>query len=251
MYYCCGITETGNVKTHNEDAYLIGHTVVTDRAFETELRGPLIAAVADGVSGEAKGEVAARMTLELLADIRPSGRTDYKKKVMAIHEKIKRYGASHKGHENMQTTLCAVVIDSKDVPHIINVGDSRLFRMSQGRLRQLSTDQSLVQLLYSGGHMTNEQRLYSNDRNLILPVIGNTGSDPDPQIIVTEPLGYGEMILICSDGLSDYLTPGETEDILALPQRLPKRLSALAAKAVENGSRDNITVVAVSAAADR
>ena len=250
MYYCCGISDRGNIRDHNEDAFLINRKVMSKSVLESNLTSPFIVAVADGVAGEAKGEVASRLALEMLAGVRRFGKTDYRKKVMDIHNKLKRYGKSHRNHENMQTTLCALAVDSKGRHQLINVGDSRLYFMRGGYLRQLSTDQSLVQVLYSEGHITAEEKFKHINRNLILPVLGSTSSDPAPQVVPIEPMQYGDTILICSDGLSDYLTKGEIEEILAMPLKLPKRLSKLVDAAMENGSPDNITVLAVSSIDD-
>ena len=69
MYYCCGITSQG-VMPHNEDAFLIHKTVITDGALEAKLAPPFLLGVSDGVSGEASGEVASRQCLNLISSIR-------------------------------------------------------------------------------------------------------------------------------------------------------------------------------------
>lgn len=250
MYYCCGITDTGCVREHNEDAFMINRTVMSDNNLESSLKGPFIVAVADGVAGEADGDVASKMALKMLSDIRPTKRTDFKKKIMDIHRKLRKYGEKHRRSSNMQTTLCALAVDEKGSHSVINVGDSRLYRMRNGCLKQLSTDQSLVQMLYANGRISYEERLYHKNRNIIFPVLGNNSSDPEPQVIPIEPMEYGDLILICSDGLSDYITKGEFEEILSLPLKLPKRLAKLTETAMKNGSPDNITVLAVSQLAE-
>lgn len=248
MYYCCGMSDRGRVRDHNEDAFMINRTVMTAETLETSVRGPFIAAVADGVAGEAKGELASKMALKLLSGVRPAKKTDYRKKILDIHRHIRKYGITHENSSNMQTTLCALAVDSDGRHYAINVGDSRLYRMRGGNIKQISTDQSLVQMLHGNGNITSEEKLKSLNSHIILPVLGNTSDDPDPQIIPIEPIEYGDLILICSDGLSDYLSAGEFEEILALPAKLPKRLSMLIDRALQNGSPDNITVLAVSCA---
>ena len=66
MYYCCGLTDKGAVCEINEDAYLVGGIVMDHAQTECDLKAPFIAAVADGVGGEDAGEIASKMTLELL-----------------------------------------------------------------------------------------------------------------------------------------------------------------------------------------
>ncbi|MGN0665240.1 MAG: PP2C family protein-serine/threonine phosphatase [Huintestinicola sp.] len=248
MYYCCGISDKGSVKEHNEDAFLINKIVLSKAQMESDMKPPFIAAVADGVSGEASGEVASRLALELLSGIRYNSRVKLRPKVMGIHTKLKKYGSTHAGSANMQTTLCALAVDESDNAYVINVGDSRMYRYRSGCLKQLSTDQSLVQLLYEQGKITREEQKHHAQRNIIFPVLGSLDDDPDPQIRRI-PCGIrrGDIIIICTDGLSDYITMGEFEEILEMPMRLSKRLGRLVETAIKNGSTDNITAVGISA----
>lgn len=249
LYYCCGITDKG-VRQNNEDACLINKTVLdkADKAqMESDIRPPFIAAVADGVGGEAAGEVASRLALELLSSVKFGRRVSLRSKVMNIHGKLRRFGMTHAEAVNMQTTLCALAVDEDGRAYAVNVGDSRLYRFREGAICQISTDQSLVQLLYEQGKITREEQRTHAERNVIFPVLGNIADDPDP--VVTEIEGgirSGDLIIICTDGLSDYITRGQFEEILSLPMRLPRRLRMLVDAAIENGSPDNITAVGVS-----
>lgn len=246
MFYCCGITDTGTVREHNEDAFLIGKTVKTGKSTERTVKPPVIAAVADGVGGEASGEVASKMALSLLAAVKPSPKTDYEQKILAIHAALQKYGVSHK-RSNMQTTLCALAVEADGRAVMINIGDSRLYLYRGNKIKQLSRDQSLVQVLYEQGHIANEERHGHSQKNVIFPVLGNLSEEPKPQISeIDGGLVHGDIVIICSDGLSDALTTGEFEEILAQPKKLPKRLSDMVERAMRNGSRDNITAVAVT-----
>lgn len=246
MYYCCGISEKG-VRQNNEDAYLINKTVLDKAQMESDIRPPFITAVADGVGGEAAGEVASKLALELLGSVRYGRRVCLRSKVMNIHGKLRRFGMTHGETANMQTTLCALAVDEDERAYAVNVGDSRLYRFREGAIRQISTDQSLVQLLYEQGKITKAEQRTHSERNVIFPVLGNIADDPDPQVTEIEGgIRSGDLIIICTDGLSDYITPGQFEEILALPMRLPKRLRMLVDAAIENGSPDNITAVGVS-----
>lgn len=250
MYYCCGITDKG-VRQNNEDAYLINKIVPDKAQMESDIRPPFITAVADGVGGEAAGEVASHLALELLSSVRFGKRVSLRSKIMTIHTKLRRFGLTHGGTLNMQTTLCALAVDEEERAYAVNVGDSRLYRYRGGVLQQLSTDQSLVQMLYEQGKITREEQRTHAERNVIFPVLGNIADDPDPQITEIEGgIRPGDLIIICTDGLSDYVTPGQFEEILALPMRLPKRLRRLVDAAIENGSPDNITAVGLLAAND-
>ena len=247
LYYCCGISDKGAVREHNEDAYLVNKIVLSQAQMESDVSAPFITAVADGVGGEASGEIASRMALELLSGVKFGKKVDLRAKLLAIHAKLRRYGITHGSSANMQTTLCALAVDENGRAFVANVGDSRMYRCRGGIIRQLSTDQSLVQLLYEQGKITQEEKKTHAQRNVIFPVLGNISDDPDPMITEIEGgIKKGDIIIICSDGLSDHITAGEFEEILALPMRLPKRLRRLVDTAIDNGSTDNITVVGVS-----
>lgn len=245
MYYCCGITDNG-IMDHNEDAYLIGKQVLTSGSLNTMVSAPFIAAVSDGVSNEKCGELASSKCLEFLKDIQFSSRTDLKKEVMNVHEKLKDFSSKDKTTENMQATLCAVAIDENEVIHTINVGDSRLYRYRRGNIKQLSRDQSLVQMLYEEGSITAAEKKSHVHRNIIFPVMGNMKSMPKPDIKNhREIMKYGDVILICSDGLSDYVSCSDMEEILERPTNLTNRLQKLVKLAIDKGSKDNITIVAL------
>ncbi len=246
VFYCCGITDKGTVRENNEDAFLINRLVMFSAEMESNVSAPMVAAVADGVGGETSGEIASRLALELFSDLKPNPKTDYEKKVLSVHRSLQRYGITH-NTENMQTTLCALAVDSSGNAVMINVGDSRMYLYRGGRIKQLSRDQSLVQMLYEKGYITGEQKQRHAGKNVIFPVLGSLAEEPQPQIERIEGgLVHGDVIIICSDGLSDSLTNGEMEDILARPKKLPKRLADLVSRAIANGSSDNITVVGVT-----
>lgn len=246
MFYCCGITDAGTVRDHNEDAFLIDHKVMTSSQTECHIKAPLFAAVADGVAGETSGEVASGLALKLLSSFKPSERSDYEQKILSVHNDLRKYGISHKT-ENMQTTLCALSVEPNGRAVMINAGDSRMYLYRGGRIKQLSRDQSLVQLLYEQGHITPEQRINHSRKNIIFPVIGNLVQDPEPQIEeISGGFVHGDIIMICSDGLSDHVTLGDMEEILALPKKLSHRLADMVERAKSGGSDDNITVVGIT-----
>ncbi len=245
MYYCCGITEKG-VMPHNEDALLIGRHVMTAGMVEQNIKPPFIMAVSDGVSGENAGELASVMCLEGLRDI-----SDYRKSqlhggIMAIHEKLAEYSRNDEESRNMQTTLCGIAVDENRRIAAFNVGDSRLYRFRSGTLSQLSRDQSLVQLLYEEGTITREERKTHVHRNIIFPVLGNIKDTPRIDVEEIEGgLEYGDVLLICSDGLSDTLSTIDIQEVMEYPKSLLKRLEILVNMALEKGCTDNISVAAV------
>lgn len=245
MYYCCGVTEKG-VMPHNEDALLIKDTVMDAGSSEQNVSGPFIAAVSDGVSGERSGELASKMCLEMVRDIEYSSDVKLDEALLAIHHKLAEYSRSDPDMHNMQATLCGIAVDEKNSILTFNVGDSRLYRFRGGRIKQISRDQSLVQLLIDEGAITSEERKTHVHRNIIFPVFGNLKSAPKVDTVLLEDgMEYGDLLLLCTDGLSDYVSVLDIEEILEMPKNLNTRLHLLVNKALENGSKDNITVIAI------
>lgn len=245
MYYCCGITDKG-IMNHNEDAYMIGDKVLTSDSMDLMIEAPFIAGVSDGVSGESYGEIASKKCLDFLSQIDFNSETDLKKSIMNVHRNLCDFGIQDNKTKNMQATLCAIAIDERDNLYTINVGDSRMYRYRKGNIKQISRDQSLVQLLFEEGTITADEKKTHVHKNIIFPVMGNIFSEPKPDIKnLHDIMKYGDLILICSDGLSDYVSKSDMEDILDLPAKLPRRLEKLVKLAIDKGSRDNITIVAL------
>ena len=243
MYYLCGITDKGIV-SHNEDCMLLDKSVRHEGAMHMAVAAPFLAAVCDGVSGENAGELASQTCLKLLSAVRYSSKTDLCETVLTIHEGIAAQGERHRSTENMQTTLCGIAVDEFGRLSSFNVGDSRLYRFRAGTLEQISRDQTLVQLLYDEGAITSEEKRVHTDRNVVLPVMGNLRSEPQPAVIsYPEGLCCGDLLLLCTDGLTDYATEHEIAEILSAPRPLPDRLEDLVDRALQKGGRDNITVI--------
>lgn len=246
MFYCCGITEQG-VKERNEDAVLINNTVLTEGMMELKIDKPFIAAVCDGVSGEKSGDIASKMCLAELAKQEFSSQFNFTQALMKIHKQLKHYGLFHKNSSNMQTTICGFAVDENRDMYCINVGDSRLYRFRGSDLKQLSTDQSLVQMLYEQGKITYEEKRKHVHRNIIMPVLGNTTAKPTIDVnTIDEKAEFGDVYLICSDGLSDYIVKSEIEEILSMPMSMTKRLEELVKRSLNKGCRDNISIIAVT-----
>ena len=214
---------------------------------EASLAAPFMVAVADGVSGERGGEIASKTCMELLRDINFTSRTDLDEELGQIHTTLAQIGMTDEEMRNMQTTLCAVGIDENEELHTVNVGDSRLYRYRNGCLSQLSRDQSLVQMLYEEGSIQHWEMGTHKQKHVIFPVLGCLDSMPIFDIQMHhEQVKFGDILLLCSDGLSDVVGALEIEEILAKPKPLVRRLQLLRELAQENGSRDNISVLALT-----
>ena len=138
----------------------------------------------------------------------------------------------------------AVRRDYGDAAYVLNVGDSRCYKLTRKRMTQVTRDHSLVQDLVDRGELTPEQARTHPRRNVITRALGV--NELVPCDIFTPKLQRGEMLLLCSDGLTNML---EDKEIFAIYRRNPDPLSlgrALMAETLERGARDNVTIVIIS-----
>ena len=245
MYYCCAVTNAGK-RSHNEDAFLAGKIVLSQASIETKENAPFIVGVADGVAGENTGEIASKMALSQLKSAVFSDENDLKNIVLAIHDNLRIYGLSHDSCANMQTTVCALAVAEDGCAYSVNVGDSRMYHFYKGEVRQVTKDQSLVQLLYDAGEIIGDEIKNHAKKHMIFPVLGNLTAPPCPDIDKIGRLSPGEIIIVCTDGVSDYLSKQDFEDILSLKKPLIYRLETLIKHALNSGGSDNLTVAAVT-----
>jgi PPM family protein phosphatase len=220
------------VRANNEDAVFAG---------------PRLVAVADGVGGAAAGEVASRLAIDAVAHL--AGRRldaplddELAGALATANETIGFVAACRPLLAGMSTTLTAVALDDDGAYVVANVGDSRTYLLRDGALRRLSRDDSLVQLLVDRGEITPGQARRHPQRSLVLEALDG---DPErrPPAIATAPARTGDRLLLCSDGLSDYV---DDEDIAAALREETRREACaerLVAIALAAGARDNITVV--------
>lgn len=229
---------------HNEDAMLVVTEVSSGGKISGNYERPFIAAVSDGVSGENSGEMASVLCLNEVSRIKDFSPENLEENLYKAHKRLTEVGAENPEHSNMQTTLCGVAVDENCHVTSFNVGDSRLYQCSKGSIRQISRDQSLVQLLYEEGNITFEEKRTHPRKNIICPVFGNMKAMPEVELKPIKLL-HGDILLMCTDGLSDYVENIDILEILDLPKSLEDRLELLVKKALDNGSKDNITIVAM------
>lgn len=256
----CGRTDVGRLREHNEDAFLVAD-LETGRAIDAErpctLETPphgLLFLVADGMGGAASGELASSMAGEcVLLAMQSAWRTrttpaadDFaaalRDATVAANRRIHAFALEHAEHQGMGTTATvAGLLD--DTLFIAQVGDSRAYLLRGGRAIQITKDQSLMQRLIEAGEITPQQAAQSEHRNIILQALG-----PEPVISVDlthQRLHAGDLLLLCSDGLSGVLEVEELERIAAAAVELDTLCQQLVDAANDRGGPDNITVLAV------
>lgn len=246
-YLITGTTESGNHRSHNEDAILMGESVCTEGNRQSHIYPPFMCAVCDGVGGENAGEIASRLTAELLSLSVYKNAAELKSRIFEIHDKLVSVGERKPDVFNMQTTLCLAAIDKNDTPYCINIGDSRAYVIKNNKVNQITTDQSLAQYLRETGKAKKFDIDLKDYKNVIISSIGNPKQYPMVDLFpLGEKLGENDMIILCSDGVSDHLSKDDLLNIMTSDADMLSKQQTLIDKALENGSRDNLSVVCIT-----
>jgi len=227
-------TDVGRVRQHNEDAALAVGTFVV---------------VADGMGGHQAGEVASRIAVETMgrlggrAGLRPR---DLVEQVEAANRAILASAAEHPEQTGMATTLAglaAVTVGGSEHWAVVNIGDSRVYRLIDGQLAQVSADHSEVADLVRAGAITKDEARRHPARNIVTRCLGRDPLEPvDTWVFRPHP---GERFLLCSDGLTNELDVEEIAAVLGREEGPQTVADTLVARAVASGGHDNVTVVVV------
>lgn len=238
-----GLTDVGQIREHNED-YI-----------DWDVPRGLIM-LADGMGGHNAGEVASELAVNSIKEalyevINPEDpvenldlREMLKQAIIYANEEINRHSAEHPACAGMGTTIVTSLFDGETVV-FAHVGDSRIYRLRNNKLEQMTSDHSLVQEMVDNGFLTEEEAMTSASRNLITRALGIADAvDVD---VTEDNIEVGDIYLHCSDGLTDLVTDQEilailidnTGDLEAANQELVNLAN-------EKGGKDNISVILVS-----
>ena len=210
---------------------------------------PNLFIVADGMGGHNAGDYASKCTTEtVVSEIQNSFEKNptiiIKKAIKTANAKIRKEASEHENLFGMGTTLVTATIIGKYL-QVSNIGDSRLYLLNKDGLRQITEDHSLVEEMIRLGGLGREDARLHPDKNIITRAIG--AKDEVEADFFTEELETGDIVLMCSDGLTNMLEDKEIEAILLNPEKeeLIQKGDALIKAANENGGKDNIAVVLV------
>jgi serine/threonine protein phosphatase PrpC len=255
-----GLTDRGRTRDHNEDTFLVADLdgaeavrVSHPERLDLGERG-LLFLVADGMGGAAAGELASEMAaveihkqmLDGWAAV-PLGTEEafaanLRRAVEAANGTLHTYANEHPEVRGMGTTATVAGV-WRDRLYLAQIGDSRGYLVRDGVARQLTRDQSLTQRLVEVGELTEEEAEASERRNIILQALG-----PDPKVKVDlswQQLQRGDVLLICSDGLSTVVRRDEMAAAVNEEVDVRKIAERLVGLANTNGGPDNITIVVV------
>ena len=222
------LTDTGRQRRANEDAFFA--------------RAPLFA-VADGMGGAQAGEVASATAIEVLSGGLGDGESveqQLSATIQLANSQIHALSVADDERAGMGTTVTAAYVGESNIT-LVHVGDSRCYRWRDGMLERLTDDHSLVEEMVRQGQLTPEQALEHPQRSIITRALGpESVVEPDAQTVGARD---GDLLLLCSDGLSTMITDDQISAVMAREQPLKATARGLIAAANEAGGRDNITVV--------
>jgi serine/threonine protein phosphatase PrpC len=253
-----GRTDVGRVRSKNEDAFIAMDLTLGDASgaprwsgrFEVGPRGALCA-VSDGMGGAQSGEVASALVLSSLAQALaspPEPMTSHVQLTTAVKDAHRSVWAEAcaRGIE-MGATLTAVFVRGV-AAYVAEVGDSRAYLLRNGRITQLTKDQSYVQMLVDRGAVAAEEAHDLPFRNVILQAMG---TQQGLKIAMGRlDLRRRDCLLLCSDGLTNEVTDRQIRDIILTSPDLAGAADRLVDLANQHGGRDNETVVLAGVGGD-
>ncbi|MCR8641709.1 Stp1/IreP family PP2C-type Ser/Thr phosphatase [Paenibacillus sp. N1-5-1-14] len=232
-------TDIGRVRLVNEDRAYIQH----------QLNGFELAIIADGMGGHQAGDVASQMAIDFIArelqQISLSMTFDEREKLVlsainTANGRIFQYASEREIYQGMGTTV-VVALAAEDQLLLAHIGDSRAYRVRGNEITQLTIDHSLVNELVKSGQLTPEEAAHHPRRNVVTRALGTEATiEADIKTIQLDP---EEIILLCSDGLSNMIESDDIVRIIHNGPNLEAAVDKLIHEALIAGGDDNITVV--------
>ncbi len=234
-YKFCAVTNVGKVRKNNEDAYIA-----------TEKEGLFM--VADGMGGHKAGEIASSLTREILSQrLGNRSKTDPQEPILReafleANGKVREKAATAPEFEGMGCT-CAVLALRENEFFLAHVGDSRIYLYRKGALKQVTRDHSYVEELFIRGLITEEEKVDHPYKHQITRYIGCSSKlEVD---ITSGPLWNGDVFMLCTDGLTEEVGAPKLQEIFDRNLDPDATADLLVKEALNNGGRDNVTVIVV------
>ncbi len=227
-------TDVGRIREHNEDSYCVNETLG-------------LYVVADGMGGHASGEVASEIAVTVIEQQVKQGNS-LLEAIEFAHLAVVQGVKEGAGKAGMGTTVVAILLQA-DGYTLAWVGDSRAY-LWHGGLTPLSKDHSLVQMLLDLKQITEAEARVHPRKNVIYQNLGAMEVEK-PQVSIKQGVLYkNQKIILCSDGLTDEIDEQQMSEIIAQASGDEEIAGQLVTAAVDNGGKDNVTVIVVSAPDD-
>ena len=231
------LTDTGRVRTHNEDSV----TIVKNAS------GEHLMIVADGMGGHRAGEIASSMVVTQIgsrfSNLSTIGsKMDavkwLKENVDEVNASILKYGEEHSEANGLGTTAVMALL-TKDFLIFVNIGDSSGFVLKNNKLHKITREHTLVNFLVETGELTEEEAINHPKKNVLMKALG--ANDPIDIDIFDCDMELSD-ILLCSDGLTNMLENSQIEKVLLSDQEVEDKVIKLINKANNRGGTDNISI---------
>ena len=228
------VSHVGKIRSNNQDSgYAGAHLFV----------------VADGMGGHAGGDVASALTVKHVTTIDRSFPTA-EEAAEALHDGLLAANAlltetvfDHGELTGMGTTVSGMVLVGTKVA-IAHIGDSRIYRLRDGSLEQITSDHTFVQRLVDSGRITEEEAAVHPRRSVLMRVLGDVDATPEIDTLVVDTVA-GDRWLLCSDGLSSYVAAERITAALSMESDAQAAAEKLVKESLDQGAPDNVTVVVV------
>ena len=238
------LTDIGRARSQNQDAVF-----ATDEAVGSL---PNLFVVADGMGGHKAGEYASNQAIalvkrEVASDTESEPVQIINQGITTANNRIYEEAAQDATKSGMGTTMVVATIFDYHMC-VGNVGDSRLYVYREGQLQQITQDHSVVGEMVRKGEMPKEQARNHPKRNLITRAVG---AEKEIRVdFFDETLADGDLVLMCTDGLTSMVEEKQIEEVLASAVSLQEKANRLVELANDNGGRDNITIIIIEPFSD-
>ncbi len=231
------VTQKGPSKTENEDRIVVGKNIIANGILQTELSEGVIA-IADGVGGNNAGAVASHFVAEKLTALDSVSMNDFSN----INVELLSHSSSSEEYEKMATTLSGLAV-YHGITQIFSVGNTRVYSLQGSKyLKQLTTDDTTLNYLLSTGQLSAEDAASFDRKNEITACFGG-GSPSLFKIKCNSVEQLASPFMMTSDGVHDYISVDQMEDIIAEHGMTISACEAMIATARNNGSMDDSSIV--------
>ena len=258
------VSTVGNHRPHNEDNFYVpgrksllegGSAESAAELIASTLEPPSIFIVADGMGGQQAGEEASRMAVEIIPRAisrRLSGEEGDDKLVQAViresvaeaNQEILGSSSAVTEYSNMGTTVVLALFRDGRV-YVAGIGDSRAYRLRDGKLEQLTRDHSLADALGEAGTISPEEVPNHRFKNILYLYLGSKDARSGPEVIHVLDVRAGDRFLLASDGLTGVVSDSELARVLAECDDPHRAARSLKDQALANDSKDNVTCLVI------
>lgn len=236
-------TLLGNYRENNEDSIEVKHFPDLD-----------VCIVADGMGGQAAGEVASKRAIEVIPRELRKGlagvngadgtKTIIRRSIVSANEEIIQMSNLDREMKNMGTTVVAAVWRKENELFITGVGDSRAYLLRDGSMEQLTVDHSLAQALVEARTISAAEAKEHRFRNVLWKYLGTreVGEGPEVKAIQIKP---GDRFLLCTDGLTGAVTDEVIAEYMAGQPDVQSCADGLGQLALDSGSKDNVSCIVI------